>query len=116
MKICFQADADLRQTIVAATVRREPSIDFRTALAAGLPGLKDPQVLATAAASGRVLVTHDAKSMPRHFGEFILEAESPGVLIVPQRLPIRVAVEELLLIWVATEAGDWVNRICRLPL
>ena len=31
MKIRFQADADLNQIIVLATVRREPSIDFQTA-------------------------------------------------------------------------------------
>lgn len=43
MTLRFQADADFNQKIVAATVRREPTIDFRTALDAGLPGLDDLQ-------------------------------------------------------------------------
>lgn len=116
MKIRFQADADLRQAIVTAVVRREPTIDFRTAIAADLPGLEDPRVLAIAAESGRILVTHDAKSMPGHFGEFIIGAMSPGVFIIPQYLPIAVAVEELVLIWAVTDASEWINRICRLPL
>ena len=45
MKVRFQADADLHQMIVTALVRREPSVDFQTATAAGLAGLRDPHVL-----------------------------------------------------------------------
>ena len=45
MKVRFQADADLHQMIVTALVRREPSVDFHTATAAGLEGLLDLQVL-----------------------------------------------------------------------
>jgi hypothetical protein len=41
MKVRFQADADLHQMIVTALVRREPSVDFQTATAAGLAGLLD---------------------------------------------------------------------------
>lgn len=49
MKIRFQADADLNQIILLATIRREPAIDFQTAIAAGLARLKDREVLAMAA-------------------------------------------------------------------
>ena len=49
MPIRYQADADLNQVIVSAVVRRVPAIDFRTATAAGLAGLKDQEVLAVAA-------------------------------------------------------------------
>jgi hypothetical protein len=59
MPIRFQADADLNQIIVTAIVRRFSEIDFRTATAAGLTGLKDADVLALTARDGRVLVTHD---------------------------------------------------------
>ena len=45
MKIRFQADADLNQIIVLATVRHEPSIDFQTAGAAGLAARNDQEVL-----------------------------------------------------------------------
>ena len=116
MKIRFQADADLRQAIVTGLVRRESGLDFRTAIEAGLPGVPDPEVLAQTAQAGRILVSHDARTMPGHFGDFIARAESPGVLIVPQHLPIAEAVDELLLIWSATDASEWANRICRLPL
>jgi len=42
MSVRLQADADLNHVIVKATLRREPSIDFQTAHAAGLVGLRDP--------------------------------------------------------------------------
>jgi len=116
MKIRYQADADLNEIIVLAVVRREPAIDFQTAAATGLRHLKDPEVLALAAREGRVLVSHDHQTMPRHFGSFIAANTSPGVLLVPQHLPIAAAVEELLLIWSAAEAEEFINRICFLPL
>lgn len=71
MKVRFQADADLNEILVQAVLRREPSIDFQTAQAAGLQGLSDKDVLALAARAGRLLVTHDRKTMPRQFAEFM---------------------------------------------
>jgi predicted nuclease of predicted toxin-antitoxin system len=79
----FQADADFNQIIVAAVVRKDPAVDFRTATLAALEGMSDLQVLALAAAEGRILVTHDAKTMPRHFAEFVRSHDSAGVVIVP---------------------------------
>ncbi|MGE0825488.1 MAG: DUF5615 family PIN-like protein [Candidatus Binatia bacterium] len=116
MKIRFQADADLNQVIVLATTRREPRIDFLTAGAMGLAGRKDPEVLAIAVREGRVLVSHDQKTMPRHFADFLLRTPSPGALIIPQHLSVAAVVEDLLLIWSLTDAEEWVNRIRYLPL
>ena len=116
MKVRFQADADLNEILVKATLRREPGIDFQTASAAGLAGLNDQGVLALAARSGRLLVTHDRKTMPMHFAEFIATQSSAGVLIIPQKLPVAQVVEDLILIWAATEAAEWTNRIYALPL
>jgi len=84
MKIRFQADADLNQIILLATVRREPSINFQTAEAAGLAHRRDSDVLVMAAREGRMLVTHDQKTMPRHFAEFITTEPSPGLLVFAQ--------------------------------
>lgn len=116
MKIRFLADADLNYPIVAALKRLEPGVDFMTASAAGLEGLPDSEVLEVAARLGRILVTHDRRTMPHHFGEFIQSMTSPGVLIVSQHMPPSEVAKELLLIWSATEAGEWENRICSLPL
>ncbi len=116
MSIRFQADADLNHIIVKAMLRREPSIDFQTAQVARLAGVSDPEVLALAARAGRVLVTHDRKTMPKHLAEFIVHTPSSGVIVMPQKLPIRAAVDDLLLIWTASDAEEWLNRIQVLPL
>jgi hypothetical protein len=73
-------------------------------------------VLALAAQENRMLVTHDRRTMPRHFADFILHPSSPGVLIIAQRVSVRVAIEELLLVWAASESEEWRNLIIELPL
>ena len=79
--------------------------------------MPDPEVLALAAAQNRVLVSHDFQTMPWHFADFLQAGNSsPGVLVIPQRLPIGEAIEELLLIWTASDAEEWQNRILRIPL
>jgi uncharacterized protein DUF5615 len=115
--IRFLADADLNEGIVAGCLRREPEMDFLSANDAELEGLPDPEVLAVAAAQDRILVSHDFHTMPRHFGNFFQAAHSsPGVLLVPQRLSVGEAIEELVLIWTASDAHEWQNRILRIPL
>jgi predicted nuclease of predicted toxin-antitoxin system len=112
----FQADADLNQTIVLAVLRQEPGIDFRTAVDAGLEGVPDGEVLALAARAERILVSHDFRTMPRHFANFLQTASSPGVLLVPQSLSTAAAAEEILLIWSVTSAEEWRDRLVFLPL
>jgi hypothetical protein len=116
MSIRFQADADFNQHIVSAVLRRVPEIDFRSAVAAGLAGVEDKDVLALAARDGRLLLTHDHRTMPRHFAEFIQTATSPGVVVVPQSLAPHDVVEALVLISTAGNAEEWTNRIAYLPL
>ena len=100
----------------SGTLRHEPEVDFQTATKAALTGLTDQDVLAMAMREGRVLVSHDQTTMPRYFADFIASNTSPGLIVIPQRLPLFSAVEDLLLIWSASEADEWINRICFLPL
>jgi hypothetical protein len=117
MKVRFQADADFNEDIIFGVIRAEPAVDFQTAAAIGLRGLRvpDDRVLELAAGEGRVLVSHDWETMPYHFAEFIAARTSPGLLIVPQHLGVRVAIEQLVMIWAASEAEEYVNRLVRLP-
>jgi hypothetical protein len=57
-------------------------IDFQTANEANLEGLGDDIVLALAASENRILISHDRRTMPHHFGEFIQHQNCPGVFIV----------------------------------
>jgi len=115
MKVRFQADADLNEGIVNGVCRRVPEIDFKTASEASLAGLDDVSVLSLASADGRVLVTHDRRTMPRHFAEFVKANKCPGVLIVSQQASVSRIIDDLILIWHVTDAKEYMNSIRTLP-
>ncbi len=79
-------------------------------------GRLDPEVLRVAADLGRILVTHDRMTMPRHFTRFLETRSAPGLIVLSQDLEIGLAIEELLLIWVATEANEWVDHLGFVPI
>jgi len=55
--------------------------------------------------------------MPAHFRAFRNAGKhSSGVFLVPQSLDVGTAIDELLLIWLASEASDWENQLVWLPL
>ena len=116
MRPRFQADADFNHKIVLGLRRREPSIDFWSAQHGGVVGIPDPKVLRIASESNRILVSHDRKTMPTHFARFQESRWSPGLIIVSQDLDIGAAIEDLLLIWAATEAEEWVGRLGFVPI
>jgi uncharacterized protein DUF5615 len=109
MRIRFLADADFNRKIVSGVLEQAPEIDFK--LGHDLQGLPDAQVLAYAAREGRSLVTHDRRTMPVHFGEFIQTQNSPGVFLIPQKISIKRAIDELILTWVASDAEEYINSI-----
>ena len=115
MKIRFQADNDLDQRIVVATRRLDPRVDFQTAHALKLHGVPDILVLKRTADTGRVLVSHDRRTLPAVFRDFISRGSSPGLIIIPQRLPVGRSAELLHLLWAASEAEEYVNIIYALP-
>jgi hypothetical protein len=116
MKIRFQADADFNAEIVAGVLCRESSVDFQTAEEASLRGVPDQVVLTLAAQEHRILVTHDRRTMPGHFADFIHQHSSPGVFIIAQNVSVRMAIDELLLIWTASDSEEWINLIVEPPL
>ena len=116
MRPRFLADADFNHKIVAGLRRREPAMDFQTAEQGGIIGRPDPDVLLIAARAGRILVSHDRKTMPSHFARFLERHSSPGLILVSQDLEVGEAIEDLLLIWAASEAEEWVATIGFLPI
>lgn len=49
--------------------------------------------------------------MPRHFREFVAGHTSPGVFLIPQKLPIAQAIDMIVLVWAASEAPEWANQL-----
>lgn len=55
--------------------------------------------------------------MPAAFRAFLRGGNhSPGLLLVPQEAPIASVIESILVIWAASEADDWIDRVEWLPI
>lgn len=116
MRVRFQADADLDGRILRGLRRAASEIDIRTAADAGLAGLEDPEVLRIAQDAARILVSQDRRTMPAHFARFVNEARSSGVILLREGVSIAAAIEDLVLIWSASEAEEWIDRLVWIPL
>ena len=73
-------------------------------------------MLQIAADQGRILVSHDVRTMPRYFREFTQSQTIGGLILVPQKLALSTTIDELVLLWTASEDREWVNQICFLPV
>ena len=114
--IRFQADADIHHGIVVAVRRREPAIDFASAADSKLDGVPDPEVLEIAASQDRILITHDRRTMLDHFRSRMESGKaSPGVFLVSQFAPFGPVIEALVMVWAASDPGEWQNQIRHLP-
>lgn len=116
MSVRFLADEDLNSDIINGRRSREPAIDILDAKTAGLRGIEDPVLLDLAEQQGRIVISHDRRTMTRYFRERLAAGKSnPGQFIVPQRRPVAEIIESLLLVWVASQASDWRDTIVYIP-
>lgn len=110
-------DNDFRAPIVRALRRLSPGADIVSAREIGMALAPDEELLAWAAEHGRVLLTHDARTMPpTHYRRIAEGLNPPRLILVVQSMPIGMAAEELLLVLDAATHGDWRSNYIRLPL
>jgi hypothetical protein len=113
----FLADENFDNRILAGLRRRQPAQDILRVQDAGLIGATDPEILAWAAEEDRILLTHDAATVPAYAYERIgAGATMPGVLEVPFDMPVGRAIEELSFIMETGRPEDFDNQIIYLPL
>jgi hypothetical protein len=65
--------------------------------------LSDWEVLELAATEGRILVSHDRRTMPEVFGQFLQNSSSPGLFLISQKTDLLITVESTVLAWIASE-------------
>ena len=110
-------DQDLDQDILRALMRRIPELDAVTAYDIGKSDAPDPELLAWAADAGRVLVTHDRRTMPAHAARRLAAGDDiAGVIVVSRRIPISTAIDELEIAVLCSEAEEWKNLVRHIPL
>jgi hypothetical protein len=110
-------DENLDQRILRGVRLRLPRLDYVvTQDEPAIAGLADPALLSWAAEQGRILVTHDANTIPRFAYERVDSGlPMPGVIIIPEDLGIGVAIEELCLAAECGEPGDFEGQVRYVP-
>jgi hypothetical protein len=113
----FLADHDLNEQIVRGVLRREPQVEFIRARDVAMDQAADQDMLAYAVKRGLVVISHDVSTMPAAATDRIKAGESmAGLLMVAQTTPVREIIDDLCLIWAASDASEWQDRIEYLPL
>jgi hypothetical protein len=111
------SDRLLDNHLVSGLRRRLPNADVVRVQDAALSGSPDESVLAWCAREARVLLTHDASTMTAAAYARIAGGKAcPGVIIIPQWLPVGPTLEELILIAECSGPEDWVDQVRFLPL
>ncbi|MCW5552408.1 MAG: DUF5615 family PIN-like protein [Verrucomicrobiae bacterium] len=110
-------DENFNNDILRGVLRRCPGADIVRVQDAGLSGADDLAVLAWVATEGRVLLTHDAATITHFALERVrLNQPMPGVFEVNREVPIRIAIEDIILIATASRPGEWEGQVRYLPL
>lgn len=113
----YLADEDFDNRILRAFRRAQATIDWIRVQDVGLSGCTDEQVLQFAAEKARVVLTHYVSTMTaiafRRVGAGIV---MPGLIVVPHRVAIGQAVEELLFLAIESSEEEWQGNVLFLPL
>lgn len=110
-------DENFHGDIVTGLFLRKPDVELVRVQDVGLMSTDDPIILEWAAQQRRVVLTHDVTTMTRHAYDRVRDGRSmPGVIEVPDWLPIGQAIEDLLILMECSFEGEWEGQVKYLPL
>lgn len=110
-------DENFNAHIVWALIQRPVDIDLVWVREVGLAARDDPTILAWAARDGRIVLTHDGRTMPRFaWARVVAGQPMAGLIQVSDAVPTDRAVDELELLLTCTLESEWPNRVYYIPL
>jgi hypothetical protein len=113
----FASDENFNGDILRGLLLRRPELDIIRIQDVGLTGADDPEVLDWMGEHNRILLTHDRATIPDFAYARILDKyPMPGIFVVDDRLGVRQAIDELLLIEACSDQLEWANMVVYLPL
>jgi hypothetical protein len=113
----YAVDEDFNHEIVRGLALKAPTLDMLTVQDVDLLEVHDREILTWAAQEGRILLTHDVRTMPTYAAERLRNGQTmPGLILVPQLLPIGRAIDDLLLMAQCSQESECEGMILRLPL
>ena len=113
----FLADEDFDNDIIRGLLRRLPKLDIVRVQDVGLSGQQDGVVIAWAAETGRILLTHDVNTMlTQAYARVSAGLRMPGVFAVSHSIPIGLVIEHLALVAEYSLPAEWEGQVRFLPL
>ncbi len=113
----FAADENLDGRILEGLQYRLPEFNIVRVQDTGMFQSPDPELLAWLAEEGRILLTHDIKTMPGFVYERVnVGLPTPGVIAVRRNTPLGQAISELELVISIGEPEDFENQVRYIPL
>lgn len=120
MKARFLLDENLSPRLKVALHRLDERIDVLRVGDDGAPPLQtsDPDILHFLSRSHRLLVTDNRSTIPEHLAEYYISGGEShwGILWIRPGISIGDIAANLYLVWLASEAEEWLDRADWIPL
>lgn len=118
-EIRYLLDENVNPRLRVQLMKREPGLSIWRIGDPGTPpaGTLDPEILCWCEENSFILVTNNRKSMPVHLKEHLGQGRHvPGILELNRDMGMGETIDELLLIWGASNADEYRDLIVYLPL
>lgn len=114
--LALAADENFNNDIVRDVRKRCAGVDILRVQDVGLAGADDETILDWAAHDGRVLLSHDMKTIPKYAYERVASGKRmPGVFMIALNEPTRRATNAIRLMVECSVDGEWENQVVFLP-
>ena len=118
-RVRYLLDENLPRRVKNQLIFHEPSLEVQLVGENQVPslGTTDPNILKWCEKNDYILVSRNRSTMPMHFKEHIEKGRHvPGILLIRKEILIGKLIEDLLLIWGASEPEEYRDQIVYLPL
>lgn len=114
----FLIDENISPEYRTQLLRHESSLTVLAVGDEGAPerGTKDPEILVWCEQNQFNLITNNRDSMPQHLKDHLAAGNHvPGIFTISRKVPMRLIIEELLLIAGASDEDEYIDEIKYLP-
>jgi len=111
------ADENFNGRIFRALRSRSPALDLLRVQEIGLSGAQDEVILQWATDHDRILLTHDAQTIPALVHQRIAAGRmTSGVFVADPYIDPATAIEDILMISQCSAVAEWQDQVHFLPL
>ena len=113
----FLADHNFSEIVIAQVLAALPNLDLVRARDIGMAQTPDSDILEWAANAGRIVLTHDIKTMvPDAWARVAAGLPMPGVLAVTLATPYHIVSDDIVQSALYGQESEWANQVRYSPI